>query len=130
MAPLTDAVSAALTAGRLAHLVTLEPDGRPQISLVWTGIEDDEIVIAHLGAGRKMDNIERDPRVSLSVEVNGRNEMGLSHYLIVHGTARITTGGGPELLQKLAEVYIGPGVRFPPFDNPPAGRIIRIRVER
>lgn len=130
MSVLTPDVTAALSAGRLAHLVTLNPDGSPQISIVWVGVERGEIVCAHLGRGRKLANIERDGRVALSVEAEGRNEVGLDHYLLVHGTARITEGGGPELLQRLAHVYLGPDVRFPPFDNPPPGHIIRITPER
>jgi hypothetical protein len=43
-AHLTNAARVALTAGNLAHLVTLNQDGSPQITLVWVGIEDDEIV--------------------------------------------------------------------------------------
>ena len=41
---ITDQVVAVLLAGRLAHLVTLNPDGSPQISLVWVGIEGNQIV--------------------------------------------------------------------------------------
>lgn len=121
---------AALTAGRLAHLVTLNADGSAQVTLVWTGVEDGEIVIGHLGHGRKVANIERDPRVVVSVEAAGRTEIGLDHYLVVHGTARLTPGGAPELLQRLAHVYPGPDVRFPPFDDPPPGQVIRITPER
>ena len=121
---------AALTAGRLGHLVTVDPDGSPQVSLVWIGLDGDDIVSAHLGRGQKMRNIEHDPRVALSVEAEGRNSIGLDHYLVVHGIARITDGGGPELLQRLAEVYLGPGVTFPPFDDPPPGRVIRITARR
>ena len=130
MATLGADARSAITAGRLGHLVTINPDGSPQVSIVWIGLEDDEIVVGHLGQGQKMRNIERDPRVALSVEAEGRNEMGLDRHLLVHGTARITEGGGPELLQRLAQVYLGPGVKFPPFDNPPAGRIIRITATR
>ncbi|MGI9079394.1 MAG: PPOX class F420-dependent oxidoreductase [Acidimicrobiales bacterium] len=130
MAALDADVRTALTSGRLGHLVTINPDGTPQISLVWIGLEGDEIVVGHLGQGQKIRNIERDPRVALSVEVEGRNEMGLDHYLLVHGTARLTEGGAAELLQRLAEVYLGPGVKFPPFDNPPPGRVVRITADR
>ena len=56
--------------------------------------------------------------------------MGLDEYLVVHGTARITEGGAPELLQRLAEVYLGPGVKFPPMPDPPPGFITRIAVDR
>jgi PPOX class probable F420-dependent enzyme len=127
---LTQDVRDALLAGRLAHLVTINADGSPQISLVWTGIDGDEILVAHLGSGRKIANLARDPRVALSVEAEGRNPIGLDHYLVVHGTARVVAGGAPELLQQLAETYLGPGVKFPPFDNPPPGNIIRITAER
>ena len=94
---LNDAARAALTAGRTAHLVTLEPDGRPQVTLVWTGLDGDEIVTAHLAMRRKVANIRRDRRVALSVETGNRTATGLDEYLVVHGTARSTEGGAPEL---------------------------------
>ena len=56
--------------------------------------------------------------------------MGLLEYLIVYGQATITEGGAPELLQKLAYTYIGPGVKFPAMDNPPPGYITHVKVER
>jgi PPOX class probable F420-dependent enzyme len=130
MVALVPAVRDALTAGRLGHLTTLDPDGAPQVSVVWIGVEGDDIVIGHLGDGQKVRNIERDPRVALTVEVDGANQMGLAHHLIVRGTAHTEPGGAPELLQRLAEVYLGPGVRFPPMDNPPAGKVIHITAER
>lgn len=123
-------VRAVLTAGRLAHLVTINPDGSPQVSLVWTGVEGDDIVVGHLGQGRKIANIERDARVVLSVEAEGRNPIGLDNYLIVRGTARLVPGGAADLLQRLAEVYLGPGVKFPPMDNPPPGNVIHITADR
>jgi PPOX class probable F420-dependent enzyme len=130
MAQITSELRAALTAGRLGHLVTLEPDGSPQVSIVWIGIEDDEIVVGHLGHGQKLTNIARDPRVALTVEAEGRTPIGLDHYVIVHGTARVTDGGAPELLQQLAHTYLGFNVKFPPFDNPPPGHVIRIHLDR
>jgi len=114
----------------LAHLVTLEPDGRPQISLVWVGLDGDEIVCAHLPLHRKIRNLLRDPRVALSVEADTHNARGLREYLVIHGQARITEGGAPELLQRLARVYLGPDVKFPAMDDPPPGYITHIAVER
>jgi PPOX class probable F420-dependent enzyme len=114
----------------LAHLVTIEPDGRPQMSCVWVGMDGDEIVFASLGPRRKLDNIARDPRVALSIEGTEFNAMGLKQYLIVHGTARIEEGGGPELLQRLAHTYLGADVKFPPMDDPPPGVVVRISPER
>ncbi len=121
---------AVLESDRLAHFVTLNPDGSPQVSCVWVGLEGDEIVSGHLGRWQKVRNVERDPRVSLSVETDTLNEIGLPEYLVVHGRARIQEGGAPELLQRLAHTYIGPDVVFPPMPDPPPGFVTRITVER
>jgi PPOX class probable F420-dependent enzyme len=125
-----DSARAVLESGALAHLVTLEADGRPQISCVWVGVEDGDVVFASLGDRRKLDNIRRDPRVALSIEGTRMNEIGLREYLVVHGTARIEEGGGPELLQRLAHTYIGPDAKFPPMEDPPPGVIVHIVPER
>lgn len=130
MTILTDDTRRALTAGRLAHLTTVNTDGSPQVSVVWIGLDGDDIVIGHLMSGRKVTNISRDPRVALTVEADGANPIGMANYLIVYGTAQLVEGGAPELLQRLAEVYVGPGVKFPPFDNPPPGHIIHITPQR
>ena len=127
---LTEDVRNALTSGHVAHLVTLEPDGAPQVTVVWVGLEADEIVAAHLGVWRKVANIQRDPRVVLSMETGRVAPSGLAEYIVVRGHARVTEGGAPELLQKLAHVYLGPDVKFPPMDNPPPGYITRITPER
>jgi PPOX class probable F420-dependent enzyme len=130
VATIPDSARAVLEGPALAHLVTLEPDGRPQVSIVWVGLDGDELVAAHLPEHRKVRNIRRDPRVALSIEAGTRNEIGLDEYIVIHGSARVTEGGAAELLQRLARVYLGPDVKFPPIDNPPAGYITHIAVER
>jgi PPOX class probable F420-dependent enzyme len=130
VATIPDSARAVLEGPALAHLVTIEPDGRPQVSIVWVGLDDEELVAAHLPEHRKVRNIRRDPRVALSIEAGTRNEIGLNEYIVIHGSARITEGGAAELLQRLARVYLGPDVKFPPMDNPPAGYITHIAVER
>jgi PPOX class probable F420-dependent enzyme len=110
-------------------LVTINPDGCPQVAVVWVGIDGDEIVSGHLRMQQKIRNVQRDPRVVLSMETGVRNPIGLDEYLIVRGTARVAEGGAPELLQRLAHVYLGPEVRFPPMDDPPPGYVLRITPE-
>ena len=102
----------------LAHLVTVNPDGSPQVTVVWVGLDGDEIVAAHLPQHRKARNIRNDSRVALSVETQTRNAMGLTEYLVVYGTARITEGGAAELLQELAYTYLGPGCGSRPPSTP------------
>ena len=119
-----------IATGPIAHLVTLRADGSPRVSLAWVGIEDDEVVIGTLFDQPKLHDIRRDPRVSLSLVTGARNAMGLDEYLVLDGRARITEGGAADLLQRLAHVYLGPDVRFPPMPDPPAGYVTRIAVER
>jgi PPOX class probable F420-dependent enzyme len=122
---------ALLESDALGHLVTLNRDGSPQVSCVWVGLEDDEIVSGHLRATQqKLRNVARDPRVVVSVEGTAIHPPGLREYLIVHGRARVEESGAPELLQRLAHVYLGPDVKFPPMDDPPPGVVLRIRPER
>lgn len=125
---LNNAVRQALTAGCNAHLVTLNPDGSPQVSLVWIGLDGDEIVCAHLASWKKVQNIKKNVRVAISLETGGKSG-GMDNYLVISGRARITEGGAPELLHQLAQVYQGPGSQFPPADAP-VGYITHIEVER
>jgi PPOX class probable F420-dependent enzyme len=130
MAALPPSARALIESGALAHMVTLNRDGSPQVTCVWVGLEGDEIVSAHLARSQKVKNVARDPRVTLSLEGSAMNELGLREYLVIHGRARIEEGGAPELLQRLAYTYIGPDVKFPPMPDPPRGFILRTTVER
>jgi PPOX class probable F420-dependent enzyme len=130
MNPLPDSARAVLESPALAHLVTLNSDGSPQVTIVWVGLDGDEIVSAHLAEHRKVRNVRNDSRVVHSIETSNRNAMGMDEYLVIYGTARISEGGAPELLQQLAHTYLGPDVRYPPMDNPPPGYITHIRVDR
>jgi PPOX class probable F420-dependent enzyme len=119
-----------IEAGSPAHLITLNRDGSPQVTLIWIGLDGDDLIAAHLPKNQKVKNILRDSRVAVSIQAETKSVMGLTEYAVLYGAARIEEGGAPELLQRLAEVYIGPGVKFPPMDNPPPGYITRIRVDR
>ena len=56
----------------LAHMVTLNADGSPQVSCVWVGLDGDEIVSGHLPRNQKVKNVERDPRV-VDLDGGGRD---------------------------------------------------------
>ncbi len=124
-----DSARAVIESGRLAHLVTVNKDGSPHVTIVWVGLDGDEIVIGKLSSDQKVANLRRDPRVSLSIEAEG-DQHGMQNYLVVEGTAAVTEGGAPELLGELAQRYIGPGAVFPPMDDPPAGFVIRVTPTR
>jgi PPOX class probable F420-dependent enzyme len=131
MAGLPEAARQLIESGALGHLVTLGPDGSPQVTCIWVGLDGDELVSGHLAASqRKLQNVRRDPRVTLSFEGTRVHPPGMKEYLVVHGRARIEEGGAPELLQRLAHVHLGPDVKFPPMDDPPPGFTMRVTVER
>ena len=126
-----ESVRALVATGPNAHLTTLNGDGSPQVTVVWVGMDNDEFVIGHLGIWNKVRNIRRDPRVALSMLARGKNPIGLQEYLVVYGKARITEGGAPVLLQRLAHIYLGPNVEFPPArDRDKPGYITRITPEQ
>lgn len=126
---LSSEARAVIESGRLAHFTTIGRDGRPHATIVWVGIDGDEIVIGKLAPDQKLANIARDPRVSISIEAEG-DQHGMQNYLVVEGNARVTEGGAPELLGRLAQRYIGPGAQFPPMPDPPDGFVIRITPTR
>jgi PPOX class probable F420-dependent enzyme len=130
MAILTVEARALLESDALVHLVTLNPDGSPQVSCVWVGVDGDEIVVGHMHRRQKVRNVERDPRVAMSIEGPDLNERGLREYLVVHGSARMQDGGAAALLQQLAHVYLGPDVVFPPAEFDAPGYVMRITPER
>lgn len=119
-----------LAGGPLAHVVTLGQDGDPHVSMAWVGVEDGEVVIGTVFDQPKLRNLRRDPRIAMSFQAPGRTDFGLDRYLVLRGRARVTEGGAPELLQRLAHVYLGPDVRFPPMPDPPPGYVVRMGVER
>lgn len=126
MTDLNAAAREVVTGGNLAHLVTINADGSPQLSVVWVGLDGDEIVSGHLGDRLKLRNVRRDPRVVLSLTNGVVNDFGLAEYLVVRGTARVIEGGAADLLQRLAHVYLGPDVTFPPGGPHPPGYVLRI----
>jgi PPOX class probable F420-dependent enzyme len=131
MAAISQPIHDLIATGPYAHLTTLNSDGSPQLSVVWVGIENDEFVCGHMGAWQKVKNVRRDPRVCLSMLGHQKNAMGLLEYLVVYGNARITEGGAADLLQRLAHIYMGPSVVFPPEPyrkNP--GYVTRIAPDR
>jgi PPOX class probable F420-dependent enzyme len=121
---------ALLESDAVAHIVTLNADGSPQVTAAWVGLDGDEIVIATLSDQRKLRNLRRDPRIALSIPSTNTNEWGLLEYLVVYGTAHVTEGDAPEMLQTLAHAYLGPDVVFPAMPDPPAGFVTRITPER
>ena len=67
-----------------AVVATVNPDGSPQTSVVWVGLDGDAVVFSTTAARRKTRNILRDPRVSVTVIDDPERTLGhrLSHKYV------------------------------------------------
>ena len=64
VAMVTEGAREFLKDGPLGHLVTLNPDGTPHVTLVWAGFEEDGLVFASFFDQHKLDCLRRDPHGS------------------------------------------------------------------
>jgi PPOX class probable F420-dependent enzyme len=132
MTPIPESLRELLATGPLASVVTLDPDGTPHVTLAWAGFDGDEIVMANffLPEQRKIRNLRRDPRVTLSVQAKQHQGGGLWPYAVIQGRlSRITEGGALDVMDRLAEFYLGPGRQYPMREVPP-GLVFHVAVER
>ena len=114
----------------VAHVWTSNPDGSPQVSVVWVIVHDDEIVFGADAKSRKVRNIEQNARVVLSVEDEERNERGFQRHLVVHGHARITPGPDPELMDRLAYKYLGLQRHPLGMRDSPTSVVVQVSIDR
>src|SRR3954447_809849 len=89
MTSIPDSARAVLESSALAHLTTLNPDGSPQVTVVWVGVDGDELVTAHLPHNQKVRNLERDPRAVLSFLAPHEPGAFLQPYAVVRARATV-----------------------------------------
>ncbi|HEY1917884.1 MAG TPA: PPOX class F420-dependent oxidoreductase [Streptosporangiaceae bacterium] len=118
-----------IESGPLAHLTTINADGSPQVSVIWIGLDGDDVVSGHMNWYAKLRNIERDPRVVLSFEAPRDRGAFLNPYAVLRARAAIEPSDQAwDLLDRLTKVYMSPPADFPAPRGP--GYIVRYSVER
>lgn len=100
-------VQALLGSDALAHVVTMNADGTPQVSVVWCGIAHDRLMFCTEESSAKVRNIRRDPRVVLSIEDEARNHTGTQQHLVVWGRAEVVGPADAALCDELCRTYVG-----------------------
>jgi PPOX class probable F420-dependent enzyme len=118
-----------IESGPLAHLSTINSDGSPQVTVIWVGLDADVIVSGHLHHHKKLKNIERDPRVVLSLQAPRDHGVVMNPYAALR--ARATVEGSDaawDLLIRLTKTYMSPDAEFPAPKGP--GYIVRYEIER
>ncbi|GAA1240714.1 hypothetical protein GCM10009665_34420 [Kitasatospora nipponensis] len=86
-----------------ATVATIQPDGSPQLSVVWLTRDGDDLLFSTTVGRRKEVNLRNDPR--LTVMINPHNAPYT--YAEVRGSAALTTEGGQELINALSRKYTG-----------------------
>jgi PPOX class probable F420-dependent enzyme len=91
-------------------VITLDPDGSPQASLVWAERDGDDILIGIQHPHRKTRNLRRDPRVTLLVQDDQVSSRGITQYLTIRGTAKLEGPDVPTdykaLMDRLSQRYL------------------------
>jgi Pyridoxamine 5'-phosphate oxidase len=88
MVGIPESVRALVAEAHLAHVVTINADGSPQVSVVWMGLDGEELVSGHLHERVKVRNLRHDPGAVVSMESEVVQPNGLQQHLIPHCTAR------------------------------------------
>ena len=96
-----------LGSNALAHVVTRNRDGTPQVSVVWCGVRDDRIFFAAEADTIKVRNVRREPQVILSIEDEARNATGTQQHLLLFGRAEVVGPADRELCDELCRTYVG-----------------------
>ena len=86
-----------------AFIATLMPDGSPQNTPVWIDRDGDTVVFNTAKGRAKHVNLERDPRIAVSV-YDADNPYS---YLQVRGRAEFVEDGADEHIDKMAKKYLG-----------------------
>jgi len=98
-----------IESGPLAHLSTINADGSPQVTVIWIGLDGDDVLSGHMGRYLKVRNVERDPRVVLSFEAPRDRNAFLNPYAVLRARATVEPGEAAwDLLNRLAKVYLSP----------------------
>lgn len=92
-------------------IITVDPDGSPQASLVWAERDGDDILMGLQAPHRKTRNLLRDPRVTLLMQDDQVSSRGITQYLVLRGTAKLE---GPDiaaeykaLMDRQTQRYLG-----------------------
>jgi PPOX class probable F420-dependent enzyme len=98
---LPDDVRALITEPIFFHVATINPDGSPQVSVVWADLDGDRFVFSTAEGRVKPRNLRRDPRISISFTVPDdpyRN-------IVLYGRAVEIENRGIDLIDRMARKY-------------------------
>ncbi len=101
------------------YIATTMTDGSPQITQTWVDTDGENVVINSVEGFQKIKNMERDPRVAVTIS----NPANPSRYVEIRGLVlSISPDGGAEHIEMLAQKYLG--TPYPWFGGRDQTRVI------
>lgn len=123
-------LEALLGSDAVAHVWTRNPDGSPQVSVVWVIAQGDEVLFGTDGQSVKARNLALDPSVILSVEDTERNSRGFQRHVVIRGTATVEPGPDAGLMDALAFKYLGLHRHPLALRDSPTAVVVRVAIDR
>jgi PPOX class probable F420-dependent enzyme len=105
MPQLPDDVRSLFDAPNLAHIATLLPDGAPHSVPLWVGLEEGRIAFLTGPGSRKARNLERDPRVAISI--THRDSPFTMAQVRGRVVERLEGDAAFEVIDRISDKYIG-----------------------
>jgi len=123
--PLPESVKKVLEDKAYGHVVTFNPNGRPQLTMVWMDVDGNEALFNTAEGRKKVQNLRRDPRIMISVQ----NRSEPQSYVVLDGAATLTETGADAHIDKLAKRFLG--LDKYPYRQPDEKRVIvRVKIDR
>ena len=117
-------VVALLRRANFAHIATLMPDGSPNVTPVWIGVREDNVVFSSGESSLKVRNLRRDPRLALSaVDLNDPYEEVQIRGRVVD----FRDDSSFEIMDEISHKYTGKPF---PFRSPEGRVALIIEVEK
>ena len=120
-----------IESGPMAHLSTTNPDGSPQVTVIWVGLDGDQLVSTHMRENVKLRNIRRDPRVALSFDGPRESGVWINPYAVIYARATVEPSARIwDLMNRHAKVYVSPEAELAVPEGAEPGFIVRYSITR
>ena len=100
-ATIPDDIRAMLSEPIFFHAATLNPDGSPQVSIVWAGLDGDLIKFSTAEGRVKPRNLRNDPRIAISFTPPDNPYRNV----VIYGRAVTVETNGMGLIDQMARKY-------------------------
>jgi PPOX class probable F420-dependent enzyme len=101
---LSEELKDVLDSKAFAHVATIDPDGTPQVSVMWMLRDGDRILLNTAEGRRKWRNLSRDPRLGISISPLDRPYVNFS---IQGRVVDARTSDGRAVIDAMSSKYRG-----------------------